>query len=87
MVAKSLPKTSGGFKLHFKIPILILKPLKQGLPSTLIYIENKITYSVFKLFIGFANAAFTDWKLTVSSVIATVPRPVITNIQPDIVDR
>ena len=55
--------------------------------AMVIYMENKVSYSVFKLFIGFANAAFTDWKLTVTSVMATVPKPVITNIQPEIVDR
>jgi hypothetical protein len=37
-------------------------------------------YSVFKLFIGFANAAFMAWKLTVINVISIAPIAVTINI-------
>ena len=36
-------------------------------------------YSVFKLFIGFANAAFMAWKLTVINVISIAPIAVTIN--------
>ena len=67
----------------------------QQLYTNLIKQEKTVTlsffpvlfYSVFKLFIGLASAAFIDWKLTVSKVIAIAASPVNTNIQPEIDER
>gem|GEM_PF-2219811 len=44
-------------------------------------------YSVLKLFIGFINAAFIAWKLTVINAIATAVNAAATNIHQLIVVR
>jgi hypothetical protein len=55
--------------------ILITAPFKDQIKKPA-YIA---CYSVFKLFIGFANAAFVDWKLTVINVISIAPIAVTIN--------
>jgi len=49
--------------------------------SNMTEIENsRPFYSALRLFTGFANAAFTDWKLTVASAITTERKPAAKNI-------
>ena len=44
---------------------------------------SKISYSVLKLFTGFANAALIAWKLTVINVIISAPVPETIKTQND----
>ena len=49
--------------------------------------HSPLSYSALKLFTGFIKAAFSDWKLTVNSVISRMPTPAAAKIHQDMAAR